>query len=390
MNNNKIITRNKNSLPINFCTTGNFLNINKIKFIPIDKSLKVNNSKKANKKNSSSNISETILKQEENTDELIKKLKERIIFLENKIKILESEKEINNKSIKNSHNKTFISKINSLNKSSHKNNNKVTTIPLDKNLLKTKLNNRKKNFFELFEMNKKSIYKKNRSNSFNISMSKPNNSKNNSNSTINNSLSNCLANNNSCSGSGHKSKKKSINLINKSNSLSCLNNLLFFISAKIAKSKESSSIDHRKKKSLCLEKKSSISMSGGRKINAIPKKGRKNSNASPKMMMMSSTNYSNNISNSFKEEGNLRKSSPKKINNNNSIYDKNINFIDIKNKLENIQIRTKNLLGLFSSLNFAKNEFNKFNNINLNNEKINQSNYNYYIKIKNIEKFKKE
>jgi hypothetical protein len=383
MNNNKIITRNKNSLPINFCTTGNFLNINKIKFIPIDKSLKVNNSKKANKKNSSSNISETILKQEENTDELIKKLKERIIFLENKIKILESEKEINNKSIKNSHNKTFISKINSLNKSSHKNNNKVTTIPLDKNLLKTKLNNRKKNFFELFGMNKKSIYKKNRSNSFNISMSKPNNSKNNSNNTINNSLSNCLANNNSCSGSGHKSKKKSINLINKSNSLSCLNNLLFFISAKIAKSKESSSIDHRKKKSLCLEKKSSIAMSGGRKINAIPKKGRKNFNASPKMMM-SSTNYSNNISNSFKNDINLKNFSPKKVIDNSSFCDKN-SLTLIKNKLENIKKRTKNLLGFYSSISIDNNGIYQINNNSSINNENSFTNYSLYTKINKLD-----
>ena len=383
MNNNKIITRNKNSLPINFCTTGNFLNINKIKFIPIDKSLKVNNSKKTNKKNSSSNISETILKQEESKDELIKKLKERIIFLENKIKILESEKEINNKSRKNIHNKTFISKINSLNKSSHKNNNKISTIPLDKNLLKTKLNKRKKNLFEMFDMNKKSVYKKNRSNSFNISMSKPNNNKNNSNSTINNSLSNCFANNNNCSGSAHKSKKKSINLINKSNSLNCLNNLLFFISAKTAKSKASSSIDHRMKKSLCVDKRSSMGMSGGRKISAIPKKGRKNYNASPKMMM-SSTNYSNNISNSFKNDINLKNFSPKKVFDNSSFCEKNSLTI-IKSKLENIKKRTKNLLGFYSSISIDNKGINQINNnSNIDNENS-FNNYSLYTKINKLD-----
>ena len=383
MNNNKIITRNKNSLPINFCTTGNFLNINKIKFIPIDKSLKVNNSKKTNKKNSSSNISETILKQEESKDELIKKLKERIIFLENKIKILESEKEINNKSRKNIHNKTFISKINSLNKSSHKNNNKISTIPLDKNLLKTKLNKRKKNLFEMFDMNKKSVYKKNRSNSFNISMSKPNNNKNNSNSTINNSLSNCFANNYSCSGSAHKSKKKSINLINKSNSLNCLNNLLFFISAKTAKSKASSSIDHRMKKSLCVDKRSSMGMSGGRKISAIPKKGRKNYNASPKMMM-SSTNYSNNISNSFKNDINLKNFSPKKVFDNSSFCEKNSLSL-IKSKLENIKKRTKNLLGFYSSISIDNKGINQINNnSNIDNENS-FNNYSLYTKINKLD-----
>jgi hypothetical protein len=100
--------------------------------------------------------------------------------------------------------------MNSLNKSSHKNNSKISNIPLDKNLLKTKLSKKKKNLLEIFDMNKKSIYKKNRSNSFNKSellMSKHNNNKNNCNITINNSLSNCFSNNNSCSGSGHKPKR---------------------------------------------------------------------------------------------------------------------------------------------------------------------------------------
>ena len=390
MNNHKKITRNKNTMPINFCTTGNFLNINKIKFIPIDKSLKVNNPKKANKKNTLSNISETILKQEENKDEIIKKLKERIIFLENKIKILESEKEINNKSRKNSHNKTFILKMNSLNKSSHKNNSKISNIPLDKNLLKTKLSKKKKNLLEIFDMNKKSIYKKNRSNSFNKSellMSKHNNNKNNCNITINNSLSNCFSNNNSCSGSGHKSKKKSINLINKSNSLSCLNNLLFFISAKAAKSKASLSIDHKKKKSLCLDKRSPMSgLSGGRKINAIPKKGRKNCNASPKMMM-SSTNYSNNISNSFKDDINMKKFSPKKVLDNGSFCEKN-SLTLIKSKLENIKKRAKYLLGFYSSISIDTNGVNQINNNpNINNENTFE-NLSHYTKINKLEKKK--
>ena len=382
MNNNKIITRNKNSLPINFCTTGNFLNINKIKFIPIDKAIKGNNPKKVNKKNSLSNKTETILRQEENKDELIKKLKERIIFLENKIKILESEKEINNKSRKNSHNKTFILKMNSLNKSSHKNNSKVSTIPIDKNLLKIKLSKRKKNLFEIFDMNKKSIYKKNRSNSFNMSelcISKHNNNKNNCNSTISNSLSNCLANNISCSGSGHKSKKKSINLINKSNSLSSLNNLLFFISAKTAKSKASSSIDHKKKKSIYLDKRSSLGINGGKKISAIPKKGRKNYNVSPKMMM-SSTNYSNNISNSFKDDINMKKFSPKKVFDNSSFCEKN-SLTLIKSKLENIKQRTKTLLGFYSSISIDNNGINQINNnSNVNNESS-FSNCSHYTKI---------
>ena len=370
MNNNKILTRNKTSLPINFCTTGNFLNINKIKFIPIDKSIKTN-SKKVNKKNSSIKNSETISKHEESKDELIRKLKEKIIFLENKIKILEGEKEINKKPRKNSHSKTFILKMNNLNKTSHKSNNKITTIPLDKNLLKTKLNKKKKNLFEIFDMNKKSIVKKNRSNSFymgELNMSKHNNN------TINNSLSNYYTNNNSCTGSSYKSKKKSINLINKTNTIYSLNNLLYFISSKTAKTKASSSIDHKRKKN-------SMGMSGGggRKVNAIPKKGRKNFNASPKMMM-SSTNYSNNISNSFKDDANMKKFSPKKIFENGSFCEKKT-FGELKNKLENIQKRTKNLLGFYSSFTIDKNGMNQINNnSNINKENI-FTNYSHYIKI---------
>ena len=105
--------------------------------------------------------------------------------------------------------------------------------------------------------------------------------------------------------------------------------------------------------------------------------------------MMSSTNYSNNISNSFKEEINVKKDSPKKANNiynNSSISNKN-SFNDIKNKLENIQLRAKNLLGFYSSINFIKNDLYK-NNINK--EKVKCGNYSHYIKISKVEKLKKD
>ena len=229
-------------------------------------------------------------------------------------------------------------------------------------------------------------------NSLNITesnLSKNKKHKNSSNMIINKSISNYFTYHNSCTGSALKPKKKSINLKAKRNmTINYINNLLYCINSKTSKSK-GEPIKHKKNRSYAEIEKKGENGPTGRKINAIPKKGRKNFNASPKMMM-SSTNYSNNISNSFKDEGNMRKSSPKKFNISNSISDKNMNFNDMKNKLESIQIRTKNLLRLFSSLNFVKNESNKFNNINLNNEKIKSINFNHYIKIKNIEKFKKE
>ena len=380
MNNNKIMTRNKNSLPVNFCTTGNFLNLKKIKFIPIDKSLKVN-TKKLTKKNSTSNISQTFSKKETSKDEIIKQLKQKIIFLENKIKLLE--KEINKNTRKNSLSKTLILRLNNSNKSLHEK-NKLGIIPLDKNLIKSKLMKRKKNIFELLDVNK--IIKKNRTNSFNNT--EINSTKHNKyNNTINNSISNYYTSNNSCSGSALKPKKKSINLVNKTNTINFIHNLLYCINSKTSKSKINSSIDHKKNRSFGGICGYGNGNEPSRKINAIPKKAvRKNFNASPKMMM-SSTNYSNNISNSFKEEINLKKNSSKK-NINNSLNDKS-SFLDIKYKLDNIQIRTKHLLEFYSMINSDKNRLNKVGNNSINKEKIKCANYSHYIKISKIEKLKK-
>lgn len=386
--NHKIITRNKNTLPVIFCTTGNFLNLKKMKFIPNNKPIK-SNINQLTKKNSLSNLSQTFSNEEKSKDEIIKQLKERIKFLENKIKILEKENELNKTKRKNSLSKTLILRLNKSNKLSN-DKNKVT-IPLDKNLLKSKINKRKKNIFEILDIN---LIKNNKTNNSlnntesNLSKNKKKH-KSRSNMFVNNSISNYFTYHNSCTGSALKPKKKSINLkAKRNNTINYINNLLYCINSKTSKSK-GEQIKHKKNRSYAEGGKKIENGPTGRKINAIPKKGRKNCNASPKMMM-SSTNYSNNISNSFKDEGNMRKNSPKKFNIKNSISDKSMNFNDIKNKLESIQIRTKNLLGLFSSLNFAKNELNKFNNINLNNEKTKSINYNHYIKIKNIEKFKKE
>ena len=113
--NNKAMTRNKKSLPISFSTAGNFLNIKIMKFIPIDKSLKVSN-KNISKKNSNKNLLETVSNKEINKDEIIKKLKEKKKYLENKIKILENEKHLNKKQRKNTLSKTLILKLNNSNK----------------------------------------------------------------------------------------------------------------------------------------------------------------------------------------------------------------------------------------------------------------------------------
>ena len=117
-NNNE---KNANQL-INFCSSGNFLNLSKIKYIPIDKSLKLNKIK-LSKKDPQLNNSESN-NNEKSKDEIIKQLKERIFILENKLKLLEKEKKSN--SISNTYN-------------THTHSMKKTTIPMDLNLLKSKI-----------------------------------------------------------------------------------------------------------------------------------------------------------------------------------------------------------------------------------------------------------
>ena len=374
-------TRNKVNLPISFSTTGNFLNLKKINFIPMDNPPRIKNSKhqliNLQNKNSKLNLSEYHhnLKKNEITkkDELIQKLQEKIKFLETKIKILENSK---SKS-KNRSRNISISNIpilktekNSTNKYNDTNSNSrinKTIIPLDKQLIKTKLIKKKKNIFELIDINRvKSIKRiKNRNNSFNI---------NNANTSHNNSLSNYNSNhtantykkNNSCSGSAFKSRKKTIKLNIQSGKINSLHNLLNCINS----NKNSKNIIIKDKK--YINKKINL-------INNIPKKGRINQNISNPKIMMSSTNYtnhSNNASNSFKDEIN-------NINTNNNIIN-NSSFNEMQMKLENIKNRTKNLFEFFYSINNP--DKNNKKNIDINNNKNKKSSFPFNIKISKFEK----
>lgn len=374
-------TRNKVNLPISFSTTGNFLNLKKINFIPMDNPPRIKNSKhqliNLQNKNSKLNLSEYHhnLKKNEITkkDELIQKLQEKIKFLETKIKILENSK---SKS-KNRSRNISISNIpilktekNSTNKYNNTNSNSrinKTIIPLDKQLIKTKLIKKKKNIFELIDINRvKSIKRiKNRNNSFNI---------NNANTSHNNSLSNYNSNhtantykkNNSCSGSAFKSRKKTIKLNIQNGKINSLHNLLNCINS----NKNSKDIIIKDKK--YINKKINL-------INNIPKKGRINQNISNPKIMMSSTNYtnhSNNASNSFKDEIN-------NINTNNNIIN-NSSFNEMQMKLENIKNRTKNLFEFFYSINNP--DKNNKKNIDINKDKNKKSCFPFNIKISKFEK----
>ena len=123
---------------------------------------------KINKKNSYSNISEfQITKNDEiaKKDEIIKKLREKIIYLENKIKILEKGK-IKIKSRNTSLNNTLIFKTDKTKKIYLRTQNIYNTklIPLDKELLKAKLNKKKKNLVEFLDVKK--IIQKNKNHSY--------------------------------------------------------------------------------------------------------------------------------------------------------------------------------------------------------------------------------
>ena len=382
----KNMSRNKESLPINFCETDNFLNLSKIKkFIPMKNSLNVKKQKKIYNKFSILNLSENQNIQKEEMvkkDELIQKLKEKIILLENKIKYLEKEITIR-RSRNDSFNNTLILKQE---KSYQINNNKnKTNIPLDRYLFKGKIIKNKKNLFGSLKINKP--VKSNKCNSFhrteNDKSKKSYKTRNlkilNNTNSINHSLTNYNTRNNSISGSPLISKKKAIKL----NSINSYKSFIYYLSSKnsASKIKKNYSIEQMKK-NVKINTKKNIN----KKIKDIPKKGRINQNISP-LLMLSSTNYSNNISNLFKEET-INSKKNNSINKNDKSNYNNISFNDIKYKLENIKNRTKNLLGIYSKLNINKTNNNNENSIK-NKEKTKYANYSHFIKICKLEKVKK-
>jgi hypothetical protein len=261
------------------------------------------------------------------------------------------------------HNHTSLNSL--TNKTKHK-----TIIPLDKQLIKSKLTKNKKNIFELIDITKIKFGKKsqnsfkNRNNSFNL-VNNINTNTNNNNNSLSNYTTYNYTTNNSCTGSELKPRKKSIKLKVQCDKINSLHNLLYSMSSsKNLKNKISGEKNRVTRK-----------ING---INTIPKKIRINQNASLKIMLSSTnyTNYSNNVSNSFKEETNVNTNT-----NNNGIT--NISFSDIQNKLENIKNRTKNLFEVFSKMNT-----NLAQNQNLNNE-IKRKKFPFNIKISKLEKVKK-
>ena len=372
-------TRNKVNLPINFCTTGNFLNLKQIKFVPTDNPPKIKNSKhkliNLQNKNSYTNLSEfqTNKKVEiSQKDELIQKLQQKIKYLEKKIKILEKNTSSKSNSKNRSRNislsnafllRTEKSTTNKKNKIRSINTTITKIIPLDKQLLKTKLNKKKKNLFELIDINKLKSIKKNKI--------KNNSFCNNNNSIFNNTPNHTTftyTTNNSCIGSASKPKKKTIKLDVRNGEINSFHNLLYCINS----NKNSKNKISREKR--IINNKSNI-------VNRIPKKSRINQNTPTIKIMMSSTNYtnySNNVSNSFKDETN-------NTNNANGAVITNTSFNDIQSKLENIKNRTKNLFEIFYNLH----NLNKNKKDEINKDTAKRTNFPYNIKINKLEKIKK-
>ena len=354
--------KRKSKLDINFYSTGTFLNLQKPKLLSIDKSEKYN-IKNIKIKNTNHNISEdisnleTISKQTENNskDEIIKVLKERLTILENKVKVLEKE---NNDNIK---------KLNLLNLSHGHINEKKRIGDINKKIklnLKLGKNNSKKKILNILNLsrnisndNSKVIYNKNNCfNSFEIL---------NDNNLFNNK------------------QKNKINFMNIFN----VNNI-----NELEKKTNNSPYKYKAKNLLFIPKKKLLFEDGFKKtlnkassidndnfINNklkndfnknIPKIPRKRKQIGSEINNKSINKYNSKIKNNPDEYNNMilkRSNSETKkefvfinsnyineklnINDFNVDINNNYKFNLIKNKLENIKNRAKNLLDYYSSNN---------------------------------------
>ena len=361
--------KRKSKIDINFYSTGTFLNLNKPKLLSINKSEKYNikNIKiKSTNHNISEDISnlETITKLTENSskDEIIKALKERLTILENKVKILEKENSDN------------IKKINSLNLS-HGNIDEKKRIEFFQkkhklNLKLSKNQNKKKilNFLNpsrnINNNNYKTLYNKN------IVFKSFESLNNNNNNYLNDKQKNKINFMNIFNVSNNNDLRKKINFSsNEYKTKNCImipkKKLLFDSGLKNFKKtlNKASSIDNdyfinnklkndfnknipkipQKKNQIDSEfinksiNKYNIKIKNNPdKFNNI--KLKRSNSETKKEFLFINTNYIN-------DKFNI------KINNYNEDINNNYKFNLIKNKLENIKNRTKNLLDYYSSNN---------------------------------------
>ena len=338
---NKNKNNKNNKININFYSTGKFLNLNKPKFLSLnnqsDKSIK-NKVFNTNNHNISQDISpfETITKITENNskDEIIKALKDRITILENKVKLLEKEnnekmdvqnkKKLNLKLFKKDK-KIKVVKFINISKSSQKENNKLIINNSFNNFNNINKNlNKKNNFLNIFNIN--------------------NNLNNYNNLSINNykTISNSENKNTSKKIIIIQKKKLFQDFFNKSlikfSSIDINNNKIKGDKLKNEFDKNIPKIPIRKKyshKSIIIK-------------NKIDNYKYTESTNSPEIKMSYSEKKNElkfNISNGNKKSSNIKEFNFECNNNNNNKFD------NIKNKLESIKFRTKNLLEYYSSNN---------------------------------------
>ena len=346
------IIQKKNKISINLKSSGAFLNLTKPKLLSIDKSQK-NNIKIIKSKNFNHNISndispfETITRFTENNskDEIIKVLKERLTILEKKVKILEKENNEN------------ISKINRLNlshDSSKKENSLNSDLKLNLKLVKKKNTS---NILKILNISKNlnkenSIIKKNNNSFMNLNKNINNINNNHKNHflnifNINNSI---ISNKKNISNSEYKYKTKQYIIIPRKK---LFDNVLKESLIKYC------SIDNDKLKY------NKIKKNFNKNIPKIPRQKKQHKSIiinnimnNYKLRELTSSPENNKISNSEKKYdfSKINNSDDIKENNNvNEYQNANSNeskFNSIKNRLEIIKIRTKNLLEYYSSNNY--------------------------------------
>ena len=361
----------KKKLNINFQSSGAFLSLNKPKLLSIGKSYDIKNIKI---KKPNHNISQEKVPIENNTqqtdssskDEIIRVLKERLTVLENKVKVLEKEN-INN-----------TTKINTLNLSQAQAKKKITLLPQGLKL-NMKLVKNKKNFLNIMNISK-SYPKKLKNNNNNV------NSLNNSNYKSCNSCNNFNNNNNTI-------EEKKNNNNNNRKFLETINSSGFKIVNKgnenMTRNYNSASKNKNNKKFFIdvlrrtmannferFKKINDIKIESNKSIPKIPIKGRRHKSEIINIKLINNlSKYNNEKRLKYKKELMLINNTNYKDDksNLNTKVNKSLSFKNIKDKLEDIKSRTKNLLEFYSA---SKNDNNN-NNINLltsNNFTIDQEN----------------
>ena len=349
-----------NKLKINFHSSGAFLNLNKPKLLSIGKSHQIKNLKIKTNLNLSQDTSPLVnitrVTESNSKDGIIKALKDHITKLEKKVQKLEKEK--NNKK-----------KLNL----SQGNKKKLSSLPSGKKL-NMKLIKNKKNFLNLLEMSK-TYMKKNTNNNINRSNNNSINTLNNSNyynfmysynSTIEKKINKNRNFFNSIKTNGFKLNNIGIRVNNsaskyknKFNTIILRNNPKQNLFANVFKRTmikyptltKYKNINNNNKNIPKIPKKKKLFKS--EIINNDIKNLINNSNHS-----INNKELNNENKNDFLLIDNFNGNESPNLNNSNNKSNNNISFKSIKLKLEDIKIRTKNLLEFYSS-----NKINNSNNI---------------------------